>query len=86
MVKVIILGINDTIRQLAHLGHMNHTKSTLSLGIITIATGKYYEEFIPTLKNSRVSSIITTKSPSKISITNNPSTKNLLPGFDVKSH
>lgn len=31
---------------------MNHTKSTLSLGIITIATGKYYEEFIPTLKDS----------------------------------
>lgn len=52
MMKVIIWGINDTIRQLAHLGHMNHTKSTLSLGIITIATGKYYEEFIPVLKDS----------------------------------
>ena len=31
---------------------MNHIKSTLSLGIITIATGKYYEEFIPALKDS----------------------------------
>lgn len=31
---------------------MNHTMSKLKLGIITIATGKYYDEFIPTLKDS----------------------------------
>jgi hypothetical protein len=31
---------------------MNHTTSKLKLAIITIATGKYYDEFIPTLKDS----------------------------------
>lgn len=31
---------------------MNHTKSKTTVGIITIATGKYYDEFIPTLKDS----------------------------------
>ena len=31
---------------------MNHTTSKLNLGIITIATGRYYDEFIPTLKDS----------------------------------
>lgn len=31
---------------------MNKTTSKLNLGIITIATGKYYDEFIPTLKDS----------------------------------
>jgi len=31
---------------------MNHAGSSKTLGIITIATGKYYEEFIPNLKAS----------------------------------
>jgi len=31
---------------------MNHTKPKTTVGIITIATGKYYDEFIPTLKDS----------------------------------
>jgi len=31
---------------------MNHTTSKLNLGIITIATGRYYDEFIPALKDS----------------------------------
>lgn len=31
---------------------MNNTTSKKSLGIITIATGRYYDEFIPTLKKS----------------------------------
>lgn len=52
IIEVIILGINDTIRQIVHLSHMNLSTSKLSLGIITIATGKYYEEFIPALKDS----------------------------------
>ena len=32
--------------------HMNSTGPTKTLGIITIATGKYFEEFIPNLKAS----------------------------------
>jgi histo-blood group ABO system transferase len=31
---------------------MNNTTSKTSLGIITIATGRYYDEFIPTLRKS----------------------------------
>lgn len=52
MMVLIVWGIDDTIQIINRFIHMNHTKSKTTVGIITIATGKYYDEFIPTLKDS----------------------------------
>ena len=52
MLVLIVWGIDDTIQIINRFTHMNHTTSKTTVGIITIATGKYYDEFIPTLKDS----------------------------------
>jgi hypothetical protein len=52
MMVLIVWGIEDTIQIINRFTHMNHTTSKTTVGILTIATGKYYDEFIPTLKDS----------------------------------
>jgi len=52
MMVLIVWGIDDTIPIINRFIHMNPTTSKTTVGIITIATGKYYDEFIPTLKDS----------------------------------